>query len=577
MSEMKKTILLAIIASFLIIPQIFISLLPFVEATETIPLEYSNEIDLNKVYVYNVTDFVGPSEWYNFSTSEGFWETGEGGQIKINFTGFYDRPSEDLWGDDFPDTNMPYMDIFIYEPGGNLNFTQINCSNSEASSAMILGYWPFNSGFLIPKNISFVQEILKNTSLDYIIEESYNFLYMNIEDKSELIYDKFSGLLIYANTFTGNYGIEISLTNYSLNLNRLYQYNISEFGDSPAWWYVFSDKGYFETNEGGLININFTGYYDRPSEDLWGDAFPDSHMAYMDLEIYNKSVSGLSLNFTQVNISNKEAAVALILGFNNFQSGFLQPSIDNLTHFKKLALEEATGFSTGKVELEETDLTVKIEFDEEGDGLNIKLLYEKNTGLLLWAASKGSNYNLELTIDGYEPWSSNPPNRPSGEYNLAEYIPYIVIALISLISISGLLITSNYKTNFKKYNKFAIIGIIIAASFGSLIYFGVSYSPPTVNQKLEKVQDLTLVIDYGNGTISNYTNFELTNYETTAFDALNKSVSVQYTDYGAQGYFIESINGAVGNWLYYINDNYVSVAANNYFLESGDIILFELQ
>ncbi|TFF93702.1 MAG: DUF4430 domain-containing protein [Promethearchaeota archaeon] len=574
---MKKTILLVIIASFLIIPQIFLSLLPNVKANETIPPEYSDEINLNNLYEYNVTEFTGPSEWYNYDTqSSEKWETNVGGQIKINFTGFYSRHPND-WGDDFPDTNMPYMDIFIYKSGGDLNFTRVNCSNSEASSSMILGYWPFNSGFLIPKNISFVQEILNDTTLDYVVEESYNFLYMNIEDKSELIYDKFSGLLVYANTFTGDYGIELSLTNYSLNFNRLYQYNVSEFADKPAWWYVFSDKGYFETNKGGLININFTRYYDRPSADLWGDAFPDSNMAYMDLEIYNKSVTGLALNFTQVNISNKEAAVALILGFNNFQSGFLQPSINNLTNFKKLALEEATGYTTGTVELEETDLTIKVSFDEEGNGLNIQLLYEKMTGLLLWADSKGSNYNLEITIDGYDPWGTTPSNRPSGELLLSKYIPYIAIASISLISISGLLIISKYKSNFKKFNKFAIIGIIFTATFGSLIYFGATYSPPIVNQKLEQVQNITLIIDYGNGTINTYDNFELSNYETTAFDALDKWVSIQYTDYGAQGYFIESINGVEGNWLYYINDKYISIAANKYFLESGDIIKFELQ
>jgi len=267
----------------------------------------------------------------------------------------------------------------------------------------------------------------------------------------------------------------------------------------------------------------------------------------------------------------------LILGFNNFQSGFLQPSINNLTNFKKLALEEATGYTTGTVELEETDLTIKVSFDEEGDGLNIQLLYEKMTGLLLWADSKGSNYNLNITIDGYDPWVSTPSNRPSGEFLLSKYIPYIAIASISIISISGLLIISKYKSNFKKYNKFAIIGIIVLASFSSLIYFGISYSPPTANQRQEQVENLILIIDYGNGTLNNFTNFELSNYETTAFDALDKWTSIQYIDYGAQGYFIESIDGLDGNWLYYINDNYVSIASNKYFLESGDTIKFELQ
>jgi hypothetical protein len=572
----SKKLLIGIFLSFIYF-HLMLSSVP-VKAESYIP-EYSDQIEQNNVFIYNVSAFGTPSSWYNYDTqSSESWETSESGQIKINITGFYQRHEND-WGDDFPDENMPYMDIKIYKSKGNLNYTRNNCSNAEASSNLILGYWPFNPGFVIPKNISYIKDLAnqssQNNNFNYIVEESYNFLYFYIEDSSELIYDKSTGLLVYANTHSGSYNLEINLLNFSLDLTQLYHYNVSEFGDIPAWWYVYTDEGYFQTNEGGLIEINFTGYYNRPSSD-WGDVFPDTNMAYMNVMIYNKTDFGLSLNFSQVNVSNKEVAVALALGYNNFQSGFLVPSIQNLTNIKKLALQEATGFISGVVKLQETDLTLKIIFEENEDGQKNNLIYEKRTGLLLWTRCIGSNYKLEMTIDDYDPWTLTESVTPS-RFNLDQYVPYILIGSLSIISIIGILVISQFQSNVKEYNKYIIIAIIGLASFTSLIYFGFTYSPHPENEKSETVQNISLTIDYGNGTLYNQENFRLTNYKTSAFDAVNTWADVQFTDYGAQGYLIESIDGIEGNWLYYVNEEYISVAANKYYLQDGDQIRFEIQ
>ncbi|TFF99820.1 MAG: hypothetical protein EU541_04030, partial [Promethearchaeota archaeon] len=480
----KESLLIGTVISFLFI-QLILSI-PIGEANSSIPAGYSDEIQMKGVYVYNISSFGEPSSWYNYEKqSIVSWKTDAGGQIKINFTGFYDRHENDTYGDAFPDNNMPYFDIEVYEQTGILNFTRNNCSNAEASSSLMLGYWPFNSGFLIPENVSYIKNLAEETSqtsnFDYIVEESYNFLYFNLADSSELIYDKMTGLLIYAKTNMGTYNIEMSLTNYSLDLSRIYQYNVSDFGNKPAWWYVFSDKGYFETSEGGLININFTGYYNRSSSD-WGDVFPDTNMAYMNVDIFNKPDGELSLNFTQVNVSNKEVAVAMILGYNNFQSGFLVPSINNITKFKMLALQEASGFTMGEVEILETSLTLKIKFEESSGGQKNYLLYEKKTGLLLWCKSIGSNYRLEITINGYDPWSRESDGDSSG-LNLEPYIPYIIIGSLSIASILGTLAISKYNLKVKELNKYIIIVIIIVGSFSSLIYFQATYSPDTINEK----------------------------------------------------------------------------------------------
>jgi len=64
---------------------------------------------------------------------------------------------------------------------------------------------------------------------------------------------------------------------------------------------------------------------------------------------------------------------------------------------------------------------------------------------------------------------------------------------------------------------------------------------------------------------------------STVFDAVNQTYSVDYTEYDF-GYFVTSIDGLAQNethsWLYYVNNESATTAVNNYVLDSGDNVTF---
>ena len=118
----------------------------------------------------------------------------------------------------------------------------------------------------------------------------------------------------------------------------------------------------------------------------------------------------------------------------------------------------------------------------------------------------------------------------------------------------------------KKYILIAIIGVSL---FSLLILFNFSlYKPPN---NLESVEDITLIVDYNNGTIKMHENFTLSEGKTTAFDALNEWCEVQYTVSG-NGIFVQAIDGIGGNWLYFINGIYQGVGSAAYSLKDGDFV-----
>ena len=176
---------------------------------DSIPTGYYQQFNLNGTYVYNVTAFGAEKSWLNYSWDTiGNIMTNIGGQIFINFTGFYDRDPNDAFGDDFPDTNMPWMDISIYNSSLNENLKLSNISNSEVASNLLLNYWSFHAGFLVPKNWTWLNETAHanadagNAALT--VEESYNFISFDFDQtgtqRTKLIYDKTAGLLVSANT-----------------------------------------------------------------------------------------------------------------------------------------------------------------------------------------------------------------------------------------------------------------------------------------------------------------------------------------------------------------------------------------
>lgn len=586
MRNTKK--LIAFISTLVLIQFLYSGSIPLAKAEGEIPNSYFQNLNFNSTYVYEVSQFGDPAGWYNFTFGlEGDWKTNPEGQIMINLTGFYNKDVND-WGNVFGDP-IPWYDIKIYENNLgilNMNFTLSNRSNSEVARALTLGYNNFQPGFLIPNdNLTYIKELassqvdpggLFDIVGDIDIEETYNFLFIGFEQvgvgqKTYLIYDKWTGLLVWAKTSIFGYLLEIQSLNFTLGYSSSFKYDVNQFGGAVQWYNLtFGLEGEWATNTGGQININFTGFYDKDPND-WGNIIDDP-IPWFDIEIV-KNISGILMtNFTLVNRSNSELSWGLTLGYNNFQPGFLIQIIDNLTRVKKLALQEAAGFVNGLVSVEETQLTLKITFDQIGGGQGSYMIYEKRTGLLLWTETSVGSYLLVMVIDNYVPWESIEEEPSTPDNFILKFLPYIIIVSISIITMTSSLIISRFNSKFKKFNKYILIAVLASASFASFFVFSSSIDVSEVNEPLREVQNITLIVDYGNGTIKTETNFELTNYSTTAFDALIKWCEVEYTDYGDMGILIENVDDIRGNWRYSINGEFPGVSSNKFNLKNGDTV-----
>ncbi len=588
MKSPQKT--LSIIGLLFLVQILFQSAIPIAKANTSIPISYSQDLDINGTYVYNVTQFNNEAGWYNFAGGfEGNWKTNAGGQIKLNLTGFYDKDPFD-WGNLFDDP-IPWLDIEILESNVGMlstNFTLNNRSNSEISRALTLGYNVFQPGFLIPnENLTYI----KNSALgqadpgglfditgEVNVEETDNFLYIGFDQiggnqKTYMIYDKGTGLLVWAKTSVFGYLLEIKSLNFTIADNFIY--NVIQFSGATSWYNLtFGFEGDWRTSAGGQIKLNLTGYYNKDPND-WGNVIDDP-IPWFDIEIIDNSSGILLTNFTLSNKSSSELAWSLILGYNNFQPGFLIPIIDNLTKVKNLALEEADPGGlfdiAGDVNIEETHLTIKISFDQIGGAQRTYMIYEKHTGLLLWANSSVGSYLLEMVLENYIPWESDE-NIPTPRPNYFSYfIPYLIISSISMVSAFSILVASKFNKKIRKFNKYFLIGIIAAASFASFFVFTNSIEVADVNKPLREVHDLTLIVDYGNGTVKTIENLELSDYNTTAFDALINGCQIEYKDYDEMGILVEEIDGVKGNWRYSINNDFPGVSSDKYNLKNGDTV-----
>jgi hypothetical protein len=121
----------------------------------------------------------------------------------------------------------------------------------------------------------------------------------------------------------------------------------------------------------------------------------------------------------------------------------------------------------------------------------------------------------------------------------------------------------------KQKKKYLLIAMIGATLFSLLILVNISlYKTP---DKLETVENITLIVDYNNSTIKTRANFTLTEGKTTAFDALNQWCEIQYDDFG-WGIIVRVIDGVGGNWLYFINGIAPGVGSDMYSLKDGDLV-----
>ena len=182
--KVTKKVIGLIYISFLLFG-IFNFVIPTCSANGIIPPEYSDKLNLDGIYSYNVTGFGKEATWLNFSGgTEGEWASTTNDEILVNISGFYNRDPDDLIGDVFSDIHMPWFDIEIYKEA-ILNFTMSNVSNSEIARNLGLGFAKFQSGFIIPNNQT--EWIKANATLEaegasgqtasLTMEETYNFLY----------------------------------------------------------------------------------------------------------------------------------------------------------------------------------------------------------------------------------------------------------------------------------------------------------------------------------------------------------------------------------------------------------------
>jgi hypothetical protein len=200
------------------------TIIPNGSANGFIPVEYSNELKLDQEYVYNVTKFDSTLYWWGLDWNyKGDVVTNPGGQVIVNFTGFYAKHPNDL--SPFP-APAPYIDITFkkYQTGMLItNSTFFNISNAEASVALAFGYNAFLSGFLIPVddiNMLKTQALAQNQSgfweakiytQEYDNWIMFNFKKNDFSQNTTLIYDKTIGILVWAQV-ENNYGPDIFMT-----------------------------------------------------------------------------------------------------------------------------------------------------------------------------------------------------------------------------------------------------------------------------------------------------------------------------------------------------------------------------
>ena len=566
-----------------------------------IPANYSQDLDLDGVYEYNVTQFGDSESWWYYFEDRGKWKTDPSGKVRINFTGFYDNDPRD-YGGAFPDTNMPYYDIEIFNSTDPLPiFQENNLSNREVAYSMCISYNGFNSGFLIPiDNLTNIKKIAIEEAGGYtkgavIVEESYHFLYISFESynkerNSYLLYDKSTGLLVWANiTSYFGYKLEINSLNFTLNMDTAFNYTVNEFGEPISWFNLTNDfKGYANTNATGIISVNFTGNYDKNVND---NSIFNNPIPWINITFIENNTGILITNFTLCNISNSEAALNLHVGYNNFSSGFLVPT-ENLALLKENAKSEGSGDkANGFLRIEETGLTIKFIFIETGGQNFSKTTYDKHTGLLMAVRAVSGNFLLDMElILYYEESDPMPPLEPNmvifkersektGDSEFANFIiPFIFLGGGALMSF-GLLI---WKKDTKML-KHLFTGIFGALCFSSLIVYNywlttglASTDEDSEKELLERVEDITLIVDFGDGTIKNWEEFTLSGGRTTVLDALDKYCDIKYDDYG-WGIIVTEIDGVEGDWLYEVNDEYPSHGADRHYLRDGDTIRWEFQ
>jgi hypothetical protein len=282
------------------------------------------------------------------------------------------------------------------------------------------------------------------------MEESISSIYFGFDQydgysanqSSHLVYDKDTGLLVYADINFGNFTFEITLTNSTIDYNELYTFNIINFG-APAHWNSLGlspiDKGEFYSNSGGKIVINFTGDFKKDINDPspFTGALP-----YLDISIYKGYRFWYSLNFALTNISNAESSNALFLGYNNFTSGFRIP-LNNLTELSEQALAQNHDTFAAYIIVQETNISIIFTFKQNSGNQNTTLSYDKFTGLLIGAETvNGTDYYLKCSGLTKYTWPNiEDDDDDDDDTKKRQAIPSFPLTLLLILSAITILVT----------------------------------------------------------------------------------------------------------------------------------------
>ncbi|MGY5859308.1 MAG: DUF4430 domain-containing protein [Candidatus Thorarchaeota archaeon] len=92
-------------------------------------------------------------------------------------------------------------------------------------------------------------------------------------------------------------------------------------------------------------------------------------------------------------------------------------------------------------------------------------------------------------------------------------------------------------------------------------------------QSMPGALEVSLTIDFGNGTVANYTGLSapnVYNLTTMLFDVDARWAGDRVYIDAIDGVFRDEIHG----WQYWVNGNYSTIAANQYILKDGDFVLW---
>ncbi len=112
-----------------------------------------------------------------------------------------------------------------------------------------------------------------------------------------------------------------------------------------------------------------------------------------------------------------------------------------------------------------------------------------------------------------------------------------------------------------------LVSLAVAATAISILSWSSRSAQPANNPELSPVQQVTE---------QSYT--FTADKPMTAQELLEANATVEFTDFGAAGNFVDSINGLAGNpehfWGFYVNDAFAEAGVGQTNLQPGDTIRF---